>query len=125
MALGLAAAHWQLSRAHEKEALAARLESRGGAPAVELAGSEAGAGDLEWRHVTVSGRFDPAHAVFIDNRIRRGVAGFHVVMPLEIGEKRGGPARYVLVNRGWIAGVPDRSRLPDVATPDTAVRVSG
>ena len=124
MALGLAAAHWQLGRAHEKEALAAKLESLAGAPPVELAGAEARAGDLEWRHVTVSGRFDPERAVFIDNRTRRGVAGFHVVMPLRIGEKRGG-SRYVLVNRGWIAGLPDRSRLPDVVTPEAAVRVSG
>ena len=75
--------------------------------------------------MTVSGRFAPDYAVFIDNRIRRGVAGYHVVMPLEIGKMRAGGSRYVLVNRGWIAGSPDRARLPDVRTPQDAVQVTG
>jgi surfeit locus 1 family protein len=122
MALGLAAAQWQLGRAHEKERLAARLESRAREPAAVLTATEGKVADLEWRRVTASGRFAPAYAVFIDNRIRRGVAGYHVVMPLEIGT---GGDRYVLVNRGWIAGRPDRSRLPEVTTPGAVVQVTG
>jgi surfeit locus 1 family protein len=125
MALALAAAYWQLGRAHEKEGLAARLESLAREPAVSLTAVEARAEDLEWRRVTVSGRFAPSYAVFIDNRIRRGVAGYHVVMPLELRDKSGGGSRYVLVNRGWIAGSPDRSRLPEVTTPGGTVQISG
>lgn len=124
MALALAAAQWQLGRAHEKERLAARLESLAREPAVVLGATEAKAADLEWRRVTASGRFVPSYAVFVDNRIRRGVAGYHVVMPLEIGDARGG-GRYVLVNRGWIAGLPDRSRLPEVTTPGAVVQITG
>jgi surfeit locus 1 family protein len=125
IALALAAAWWQLGRAHEKEALAARLESLAREPAVALDATEARAGDLEWRRVAVSGRFAPDYKVFIDNRIRRGVVGYHVVMPLEIGKAGTGGSRYVLVNRGWIAGSPDRVRLPDVRTPEGAVQVTG
>ena len=125
LALALAAAHWQLGRAHEKEALAARLESLAREPAVTLTAAEARAEDLEWRRVTVSGRFAPSYSVFIDNRVRRGVAGFHVVMPLEIGEMEAGSKRYVPVNRGWIAGSPDRTRLPEVTTPEAAVQITG
>jgi surfeit locus 1 family protein len=121
MALTLAAAYWQLGRAHEKEGLAARLESLAREPAMSLTAVEAKAEDLEWRRVTVSGRFAPSYAVFIDNRIRRGVAGFHVVTPLAIA----GGDRYVLVNRGWIAGSPDRTRLPEVTTPEATVQVTG
>jgi surfeit locus 1 family protein len=124
MALALAAAYWQLGRAHEKEGLAARLESLAREPAVPLTAAEAKAQDLEWRRVTASGRFAPSYAVFIDNRIRRGVAGFHVVMPLELAGK-GGDSRYVLVNRGWIAGSPDRTRLPEVTTPEATVQITG
>jgi len=120
MALALAAAQWQLGRAHEKERLAARLESLAREPAVTLGETEAKAADLEWRRVTASGRFVPSYTVFVDNRIRRGVAGYHVVMPLEIGS-----GRYVLVNRGWIAGLPDRSRLPEVTTPGAVVQITG
>jgi len=32
---------------------------------------------------------------------------------------------HVLVNRGWIAGPPDRSRLPEVRTPADEVEVGG
>jgi surfeit locus 1 family protein len=125
MALALAAAYWQLGRAHEKEGLAARLESLAREPAVPLTAVEAKAEDLEWRRVTVSGRFAPSYAVFIDNRIRRGVAGFHVVMPLEVGKMRAGGTRYVLVNRGWVAGSPMRGKAPEVTTPEGTVEITG
>lgn len=125
IALALAAAWWQLGRAHGKEALAAKLAAFSRGPAVPLTAAEVKAEDLEWRRVTVSGRFAPSYAVLIDNRIRRGVAGFHVVMPLEIGKTPAGVSRYVLVNRGWIAGAGDRSRLPGVRTPESTVQVSG
>jgi hypothetical protein len=61
----------------------------------------------------------------IDNRISHGVAGYHVVMPLELGSNSGGGSRYVLVNRGWIAGNADRSRLPEVRTPEATVEITG
>jgi surfeit locus 1 family protein len=125
MALALAAANWQHGRAHEKERLALALESRSAAPAVRLTAVEARAEDLEWRKVTVSGRFAPSYAVYVDNRIRQGTAGFHVVMPLELGKTPDGVSRYVLVNRGWVAALPDRARLPDVTTPPGAVEITG
>jgi surfeit locus 1 family protein len=125
MALGLAAAYWQLGRAHEKERLAARLESLAREPAATLTTTEVKAEDVEWRRVTVRGRFEPRYVVFIDNRIRHGVAGYHVVMPLEVGKMRGGGSRYVLVNRGWIAGFPERARLPEVRTPEAVVEITG
>ena len=109
--------------------MAARLEALASGPAVTLPADAMKAEDLEWRRVTVRGRFEPRHAVFIDNRIRRGVAGYHVVMPLEIGSAGGGTSggggRYVLVNRGWIAGTRDRARLPEVKTPDEMVEITG
>lgn len=121
IALTLALANWQLGRAHEKEALAARLAALARDPAVTLSADAIRAEDLEWRRVTVRGRFEPKYSVFIDNRVRRGVAGYHVMMPLAIG----GGSRYVLVNRGWIAGTGDRARLPEVRTPDGPVEITG
>lgn len=120
IALTLALGNWQLSRAHEKEALAARLAQLSRDPPVSLSAEPMEAEDLEWRRVTVRGRFEPRFAVFIDNRIRRGAAGYHVVMPLDIG---GG--RYVLVNRGWVAANPDRARLPGIRTPAGSVEITG
>jgi len=119
--LALALANWQLNRAHEKERLAAKLEALARDAPISLTSGEMKAEDLEWRRVAVSGRFAPRYAVFIDNRIRRGVAGYHVVMPLAIG----GGSRYVLVNRGWIAGSPDRTQLPETRTPEGTVQITG
>jgi surfeit locus 1 family protein len=125
VAVTLSLAHWQVGRAHEKEALAARLESLAKDAPVTLSAAEVRVEDVEWRRVTARGRFDPRYGVLIDNRISHGVAGFHVVMPLELGSTSGEGGRYVLVNRGWIAGNADRSRLPDVRTPEAAVEITG
>ena len=125
IALTLALANWQLGRAHEKEERAARLGSLARDPPVSLAAAEARVEDVEWRQVTARGHFEPRYGVLIDNRIRRGVAGYHVVMPLEIGSTSGGAGRYVLVNRGWIAGNPERARLPEVRTPAGTVEITG
>jgi len=125
IAATLALANWQLGRAHGKEALAARLAALSRGPAVTLPADAMKAEDLEWRRVTVRGRFEPRYAAYIDNRVRRGVAGYHVVMPLEIGRTGGGGSRYVLVNRGWIAGTGDRARLPEVKTPGDTVEITG
>jgi len=125
IALTLALANWQLGRAHEKEAAAARLAALAKDAPVALGAAEVGAQEVEWRQATARGRFDPRYGVLIDNRIRRGVAGYHVVMPLEVGKMSGGDSRYVLVNRGWVAGNPDRARLPEIRTPEGTVEITG
>jgi surfeit locus 1 family protein len=121
IALTLALANWQVGRAHEKEAVAARLELRAKDPPLWLTAAEVKAQDIEWRRVTARGRFEPAHAVLIDNRVRGGVAGYHVVTPLALE----GGNRYVLINRGWVAGTGERSRLPEIRTPAGTVEVTG
>jgi len=122
IAVTLALASWQLGRAHEKEAAAARLERLAQDPPVQVPAAELKVEDVEWRRVTARGRFEPRYAVLIDNRVRRGVAGYHVMMPLAI---EGSPERYVLVNRGWIAGGAERGRLPEITTPPGTVEITG
>lgn len=122
IALTLALGNWQLDRGHEKSALAERLKSaHGGAPIAIPAGEALRAEDVQWRRVEASGRFEPKYAVLIDNRILRGAVGYHVVMPLKLGASE----RYVLVNRGWVAGTMARSQLPEIATPSGVVTVVG
>lgn len=121
IAATLALAHWQLGRAQEKEGAGAQLEARAKEAPMVFTAAEVKMQDVQWRRVTVRGRFNPQHAVFIDNRVYHGIPGYHVVMPLAIG----GGERYVLVNRGWIAGTGDRSRLPQVRTPAEMVEITG
>lgn len=121
LAATLALCNWQLDRAHEKEAVGARLARLAKEPPIAIGQALLDAADLEWRRVSARGRFEPDHAVFVDNRIYRGVAGYHVYMPLALtgGERR------VLVNRGWIAAPAVRGRVPEVPTPAGTVEVGG
>lgn len=118
IALTSALGMWQLGRGHEKSALAARIEQLAHEPAISVSTQKLNARDVELRRVEAHGVFEPKYMVLLDNRVLHGVVGYHVVMPLKLGDG----SRYVLVNRGWVAGSPDRSRLPDVKTqPETLV----
>lgn len=121
VALGIALGNWQLDRAVQKRELKARFEARAAQPPVQVGTEELPAVDMDLRRVETRGVFEPRHAVFIDNRIHRGVPGYHVIMPLRIE----GGERSVLVNRGWIARAPLRSQLPEARTPETTVVISG
>jgi surfeit locus 1 family protein len=123
--LGIAAAIslgiWQLGRAAEKREAKIRFETLSAQPPIHVSGAELSTADLELRRVEARGVFDPRYTVFIDNRIHRGVPGYHVVTPLRLE----GGNRYVLVNRGWVARTPTRAELPPVSTPQNTVTVQG
>ena len=121
---------WQLQRASEKAAAQAhQAEALARAPTLLDAATFDGllarpstAADLDGRLVRVQGHFDAAHTVFLDNRTRQGVAGFHVLAPLKVS----GSDQVVMVLRGWIARDPrDRTRLPALLTPKGRVEVQG
>ena len=119
--LTLALGNWQLGRGNEKSALAERILAANRDALIALPAAEIRAEDVAWRRVEVRGRFEPKYAVFIDNRILHGAAGYHVLMPLRIADSE----RYVLVNRGWVAGSHVRSELPQITTPAETVSIAG
>jgi cytochrome oxidase assembly protein ShyY1 len=128
--LGLSLALWQLRRADEKSALQAAQERAAAAPALELATllspangrSMPSPATIDGARVQAGGTFDAARSVFLDNRTREGVAGLHVLTPLQLS----GTDRHVLVLRGWTARDPaDRNRLPPLQTPPGPVRLEG
>jgi len=119
--LTLALGNWQLNRGSEKSALAQRIMAANRDAPIALPAGAIRAEDVAWRRVEVRGRFEPKYAVFIDNRVLHGVVGYHVLMPLRIGDSE----RYVLVNRGWVAATDTRSQLPQVATASGMVTVVG
>jgi len=98
-AAGIALGIWQTERAREKRKAEARAE-----------------------RISVRGEFLPERTVLLDNKLRRGRPGYEVVTPLRLAA---GQQMHVLVNRGWIAAGPGRSRLPDVRTPQEPVVVRG
>ncbi len=121
VAAGILLGEWQIGRAEQKLELAELIARRSTEPPIRI-GAELVSGEaLEYRAVEARGRFDPHGMVLLDNRVRGGVVGYEVVMPLRIAATD----RYVLVNRGWVAGTGDRRRLPEVRTPLGEVVVAG
>jgi surfeit locus 1 family protein len=138
--LGLALGFWQLRRADEKAALQLALDQAAASPPVLLSAAPAAAGGapppqaagatpalpppaaIDGHRVRARGTFIDSRSIFLDNRTRESVAGFHVLTPLKLE----GREEHVLVLRGWVARDPwDRNRLPALQTPGHVVEVDG
>jgi cytochrome oxidase assembly protein ShyY1 len=111
-----------MRRAAEKQALQVQREAALSDVPIRLEPASLDASSLDGRRVIGEGTFDDSRTVFLDNRTRGGVAGFHVVTPLRLGSS----ATHVLVLRGWIArDTADRTRLPPLRKLPGPVRVEG
>ncbi|WP_022948069.1 SURF1 family protein [Methylohalobius crimeensis] len=120
--LFLLLARWQVHRAEEKQSLLDMNERRRQASAMVLSGDEQLTRNrLRYRKVIVSGVWDSAHQILLDNRTRGGRVGYEVLTPLKIEDSR----QTVLVNRGWVPLRRDRSQLPDVSLANEPVTVRG
>lgn len=117
MALGF----WQLHRAAEKRALQQEYDARAAGAAVRIEPRPQRAEDLRFYRVVAHGRYETAQQLYIDNRVHQGRAGYHVITPLRIEDSN----MRVLVNRGWIAGGPDREQLPPAPAPEGVQEVTG
>ncbi len=108
--------NWQLHRAAEMRTLAAAFEASD-APPVPLPPA---ADAPRYRHVVISGRYDPAHQFLLDNMTHGGAAGYRVLTPLTTD---GGDT--VLVDRGWVPLGASRAQLPSLAVGADQRTVTG
>ena len=113
--------NWQLNRAAEKLQLQQRIEQTARLPAIRLGAGQIDPAALLYAPVQATGEFKPEGTLYVDNRVRAGVAGYEIVTPLRFD----GSTRYVLVDRGWVRSGADRGRLPEVVTPAGSVQVEG
>lgn len=97
---------WQLDRRTEKHALLAAIAANAAAPPVETIGADAG----EFRRVRLTGTVDPTRALGLINRLRDGVMGVALVVPLTLPD-----GTLVMVDRGWRPAL-DRSGAPHQET---------
>ena len=118
---GVLLGQWQLNRAQQKVELAQKLARRANEPAIHIGPVPTRADALEFRAIEARGTFEPRGMVLLDNRVRDGIVGYEVVMPLRIA----GSDMNILVNRGWIAGHRNRSKLPEIRTPTGEISLSG
>ena len=119
LALMLGLGIWHIERLAWKTDLIDRIEHGLAAPPAPLP-AEIDPG-FDYRHVTVTGRFDAAHAFRLLARVHDGAAGIQVVTPLLPDD--GGPA--VMVNRGWVPLGPDGKPAAFDPPPDGTVTVEG
>lgn len=117
LALFVSLGRWQLDRAGEKRALIEAFQ-RGGERLQEL---PTGLAPVErYQHLRARGRYDPARQFLLDNMTLDGLAGFRVLTPLVLED-----GRVLVVDRGFVPGSGDRSRLPEVAVADSPREVAG
>jgi surfeit locus 1 family protein len=120
IALTVSLGNWQTRRAEEKLALSRKIEQSTREPVLSIPSVRIAADEFDRRRVSARGRFVARAALFLDNKVLRGVAGYHVLAPLRLE----GGEFHVLVNRGWIAA-GERSRLPSVPTPEGLLTIEG
>jgi surfeit locus 1 family protein len=121
VAITLRLGFWQRDRAHQKEALNARIVAFENAPAQRVGVMPLPLKDIEFHRVLARGEFLPEKVVYLDNRPYNDQPGFYVVMPFKLD---GGG--YVLVNRGWLPrNLADRTGIESYETPKGEVDIEG
>jgi len=114
--LVLSLGYWQLQRAAQKRSMESEYLAR--LNALPLLPAEINA-QQSFARVALQGRY--AEEIFlVDNQVRNGVVGYWVV---QVFDDAGG--QRFLTNRGFVAGMDRRERLPVVDVPAELVKVVG
>lgn len=112
---------WQLSRADEKREILRQQEIKASLPVLQVNASDLPRKTVEYRHLRITGEYQPEFLIYIDNRVNQGRVGYDVVVPLRLADSD----KYVLVNRGWIKATQSRSQLPAVVIPKGQQTLTG
>lgn len=115
---------WQWQKGESRAAQQALQEARHGEAILTLPPtplSRAAAESLQYRRLTLTGRFLPERQFLLDNRVHRQRAGFHVITPF----RPDGSTAVVLINRGWLPAAAEHRTRPQFATPDQPLELSG
>ncbi|MEU6716882.1 SURF1 family protein [Nonomuraea sp. NPDC046802] len=116
---------WQFGRFEERSANSERVTANIEGAAVPLerlaAPGRPVRADDRFKSVTVSGTYDPSHALLVRRRPQDGHPGYYVLTPLVTG-----PGTAVIVNRGWVKAGATADSPPEVPPPSTEqVTVTG
>ncbi len=111
---------WQLDRAAEKAELQAAFAERSQQLPASLAEVNPDDPASRYRRVVATGRYDGEHQLLLDNQVRDGQPGYHVLTPLRLTQ---GSA--ILINRGWLPLGESRRELPDVSVTAEPITVAG
>lgn len=108
-ALFIRLGYWQLQRAAEKENLQAMFSERLHLLPLSLDQLLKNSDKLYYP-VKVTGHYDNAHTILLDNKIYAHQIGYEVLTPLIIDQNK----NVLLVNRGWVSATVNRNVLPSI-----------
>ncbi|MFA0809642.1 SURF1 family protein [Microbulbifer epialgicus] len=106
---------WQLQRAEEKALIVAEVDS--GLSAQPISPVE-GTVLNRFTPVILTGKYSE-EIYFLDNRTRRGRAGYEVLQVFNSNDRRW------LINRGWVAMPLSRKIYPEITYPKTMMTIIG
>jgi surfeit locus 1 family protein len=93
---------WQLDRLDQRRAFNHQVESMRAMPALDLNQQvPEDISKMEWRAVTVQGKYDFANQIALRNQYNGSEYGYHLLTPLLI-DASSRPDQAILVDRGWI-----------------------
>lgn len=97
---------WQWHRAQEKEALLSAQASQAQQTVLFKEGMQLTA----LQRIRVTGAWDNAHTMLLDNQFFKHQVGYDVLVPLKLSS-----GKYLLVDRGWVAASSSRDKVPVIA----------
>lgn len=113
---------WQLGRGEQKQVLLESQNAAIQAQALDLnLDVRIDSGALRYRQAYLSGHYDTAHQILIDNQMLDGKPGYLVLTPFRPDNS---PVA-VLVNRGWLPLGTSRQILPDLNIHSPVERILG
>jgi surfeit locus 1 family protein len=111
---------WQYQRAAYKTQMAQAVMQQTAQAPLNLNETTVDWPAQRFRPAKVSGYWEAANTILLDNSVHRGKAGYQVITPLRLAN-----GQHLLVNRGWIAVGADRKILPTIPTPTESLTLSG
>lgn len=120
MTLCIKAGFWQYHKAATKQALQMQLNARLSELPVGLPDKIASLEEWRFKRIKFAGTYDVRYQILLDNQVENTVVGYHVLTPMQVE----GSKNYILVNRGWIPGAPDR-KVPVVTSPQGRQVIEG
>ena len=112
---------WQLDRAEEKRGLITLFKQQNELGPLLIKDTIEFDEKLNYRTAKVTGKYNLEKQIFIDNKIHQGKTGVYVMTPFKLNNSE----YSVLVNRGWVPMVIDRSSLPKIKTPTQTLKLNG
>jgi surfeit locus 1 family protein len=118
---------WQLDRAEVNRNVERIFVQADALEVLDLPVSNISVESHRYRHLRLTGHYEPTVQVLLDNMTRAGRAGYEVLTPFVIDDASEGPSAgpRVLVNRGWVPAPWDRSELPAVSIAPSLATIEG